>query len=411
MRIAIVSAGFTPSEADRLRRAMATFRKSGEIEQFEAKMVDGMVARGHDRGFAQQCFRQIRGFGDYGFPESHAASFALLAYVSSWMKCHVPAAYAAALLNSQPMGFYAPAQIVGDARDHGVTVLPPDVNRIGWDCDLEPDRPDWPALRLGLRAIKGMREEDADRIVRHRGAGYATPQDLASRTGLGAAALETLARGDAFSSMGLSRRAAFWAIRGLAAGPVSADLPLFATAGPQSVMDEPAVSLPAAPLGEEVVDDYEALRLSLKAHPLALLRAHLAAGGHQPCERLMTLDAGRRIRICGLVLARQRPGTAQGVVFITLEDETGTANLIVWPDRFERFRRTVMTARLLGVTGRIQREGLVVHVVVETLQDLTPELGRLTDAPAAATEAQTQPLRVHPRALRPGLRVASRDFR
>ncbi len=410
MRIAIVCAGFTPSQADRLRRAMATFRAPGNIGQFEEKMIGGMVARGHDRRFAEQCFRQIRGFGNYGFPESHAASFALLAYISSWMKCHVPAAYAAALLNSQPMGFYAPAQIVGDAREHGVTVLPADVNRIGWDCDLEPDRPDWPALRLGLRLVKGLRQQDADTIVRHRGAGYRTPLELALRTGLDAPVLEKLARGDAFGSMGLSRRDAFWAIRGIAAGSGSAPLPLFAATGLHPVGQEPDISLPPAPLGEEVVDDYEALRLSLKAHPLALLRGHLAAAGYRPCERLSTIEAGRRIRVSGLVLARQRPGTAQGVVFITLEDETGTANLVVWPDRFEQFRRTVISARLLGVTGTVQREGLVVHVIADGLDDLSGELERLTDSVGPAAGSTTQPLRVHPRRMRPGLRVTSRDF-
>ncbi len=431
MKIAIVAAGFTPSEADKLRRAMATFRKTGQIGAFERKMVEGMAARGYDRGFAARCFRQIEGFGDYGFPESHAASFALLVYVSSWMKRHCPAAFAAALLNSQPMGFYAPAQIVRDARDHGVAVLPPDINRVGWDCDLEPDRPDWPALRLGLRRIAGLRREDADRIAARRGDGYATPRDLARRAEVGPACLEALARGDAFGSMGLSRREAFWAARGLAAeadapaGGAAAALPLFRAAqgargpgraGPaeegRPLGVEPETVLPPAPLGEEVADDYDALGLSLKAHPLALLRGVLAAGGRRPCAALDGLGNGRRVRLAGLVLARQRPGTARGVVFVTLEDETGVANLVVWPDRFERFRRAVLNARLLGVDGRVQREGRVVHVVAEGLEDLTPELARLADAgpPPDARGPPPQPLRVHPRRMRKTLRVASRDF-
>ena len=293
----------------------------------------------------------------------------------------------------------------GATRSGPFAELPP-----GWDCDLEPDRPDRPALRLGLRLVRGMRRQDADAIVAHRGCGYRTPLELAVRAGLDAPVLERLARGDAFGSMGLSRRDAFWAIRGIAAGPASATLPLFAATGLHPVGREPDISLPATPLGEEVVDDYEALRLSLKAHPLALLRGHLAATGYQPCERLTTIEAGRRIRVCGLVLARQRPGTAQGVVFITLEDETGTANLVVWPDRFEQFRRSVIAARLLGVTGTVQREGLVVHLIVETLDDLTADLERLSDAAGPATGSTTRPLRVHPRNMRPSLRVTSRDF-
>jgi error-prone DNA polymerase len=465
MKIAIVAAGFTPSEADQLRRAMATFKKTGKIGLFRAKMINGMVERNYDKDFAERCFRQIEGFGNYGFPESHAASFALLVYVSSWMKCHMPAAFAAALLNSQPMGFYAPAQIVRDARDHGVTVLPPDVNRIGWDCDLERLDNGRLALRLGLRQIKGLKEEHARRIadVRCEDDGareYIDPRDLMRRAGIGPPTLEALARGDAFRSMGLSRRQAFWAVRGLASAalePVRAadeGLPLFlaaeARSGEAVPRIEPEVTLPVAPIGEEVVDDYSALRLSLKAHPVALLREGLSGDGRRTCAMLDTERDGRRIRLAGLVLVRQRPGTAKGVIFVTLEDETGVANLVVWADKFEQYRRVVMTAKLLGVTGRVQREGRVIHVVVEQLEDLTGRLAWLTDgrldetsfenAIAHADEIRrpgrdpkapegrsaqpppprpgekvkplpvTQSARTHPRNVRTDLRVVSRDF-
>ena len=386
MKIAIVAAGFTPNEADRLRKAMATFKRSGDIYKFYEKMVDGMTARGYDRDFAERCFKQIEGFGTYGFPESHAASFALLVYVSSWLKCHYPSVFAAALLNAQPMGFYAPAQIVRDAREHGVEVRPADVNASDWDCTLEPRGDGSTALRLGLRQIKGMREEEATRLVEARArmptCAFDHPLDLWRHAGLGAGVLEVLARGDAFTSLGVSRREAFWAARALATAPEGPaavpddprqpDLPLFAA-------PEPAVDLPVAPLGEEVVDDYAALRLSLKAHPCALLRGRLQGEGRVPCSALESARAGRRVRLAGLVLVRQRPGTAKGVIFITLEDETGIANLVVWADTFERFRREVMGAKLLGVTGRVQREGRVIHVVVETLENLTPRLAALTD--------------------------------
>lgn len=383
MKIAIVAAGFTPSEADRLRKAMATFKRSGDIHKFHEKLVRGMVERGYDAEFAERCFKQIEGFGTYGFPESHAASFALLVYVSSWLKCHYPAVFAAALLNSQPMGFYAPAQIVRDAREHGVEIRPPDVNASDWDCTLEA-RPDGAmALRLGLRQIKGLQETQGRAVVEARGPGYGDPLDLWRRAGLEASVLETLARGDAFRSLGISRREAFWAARALATAPDgpaaardAAALPLFAAA-------ETEIVLPTAPLGEEVVDDYASLRLSLKAHPVALLRGRFQEEGRVPCS-VLERDAGvgragRRVRLGGLVLVRQRPGTAKGVIFVTLEDETGIANLVIWADTFERYRREVLGAKLLGVTGRVQREGRVVHVVVEHLEDLTGRLAALTD--------------------------------
>ncbi|WP_376957506.1 error-prone DNA polymerase [Azospirillum sp. A26] len=367
MKVAMVGAGFTAEEADQLRRAMAAFRKSGQVERFHDKFVAGMIAKGCDRAFAERCFKQIEGFGEYGFPESHAASFALLVYVSAWIKHHHPAIFAAALLNSQPMGFYAPAQIVRDAREHGVTVLPPDVNLSGWDCAVENPS----SLRLGLRLIKGFTPQHADSVVLSRAGGYSDPYDLWRRARLPVAALEKLAKADAFRSVGLDRRAALWAVRALGDQP----LPLFARLdGPMA--EELEAPLPAMALGEHVVMDYGSLSLSLKAHPLSLLRDGLP--GITPAERLAQTRDGRRLTTAGLVLVRQRPGSAEGVVFITLEDETGIANLVVMPDAFETFRRPIMTARLMAATGRVQNHEGVVHLRVETLIDLTHRLADLT---------------------------------
>ncbi len=374
MRIAIVAAGFTPAEADALRRAMAAFRRFGEINRFRERFIDGMLGRGYEREFAERCFKQIEGFADYGFPESHSASFALLVYVSSWLKCHYPAAFACALLNSQPMGFYAPAQLVRDARDHGVEVRPADVNLSQWDHTLE-GMGEGVALRLGLRQIKGLAEADGKALVEKSGAGYDGVRALWSRAGLGKKALEALARADAFGSLGLSRRQALWDVRGLDDTP---PLPLFAAAPDGRAEREPGVTLPEMALGEQVTDDYRALRLSLKAHPLTLLRGGLAPRGYVPCARLAELDHGHAVQVAGLVVARQRPGSAKGVIFITLEDESGIANLIVHNGIFERFRRQVLGSGLLGVKGRVQREGLVIHVMVERLVDLTGLLHGLT---------------------------------
>jgi len=380
MKIAIVGAGFAPSEADRLRRAMATFRKVGMIHTFREKFIAGMAARGYEAAFAERCFRQIEGFGEYGFPESHAASFALLVYVSAWMKCRYPAAFAAALLNSQPMGFYAPAQIVRDAREHGVTVLPPDVNMSDWDSTLvvDSDPARGMALQLGLRQVRGLAEADARRLVAARGNGYREPAALWRRAGLGVPVLERLARADAFGSMGLGRRQALWAISGLGDAP----LPLFAAAGEEERGDEPEVVLPDMPVGEAVVEDYAALRLTLRRHPLDLLRAPLQEMGVRPAGRLVETRNDARVTVAGLVLVRQRPGSASGVIFVTLEDETGVANVIVWPKAFERFRRVVLTARLLRVTGRLQREGIVTHVIAECLEDLSHMLDGLAEGGA-----------------------------
>ncbi len=379
MKVAIVAAGFTPSEADQLRRAMATFRKTGRIHGFRAKMVEGMVARDYERDFAERCFRQIEGFGDYGFPESHAASFALLVYVSAWLKCHYPAAFACALLNSQPMGFYAPAQIVRDAREHGVEVRPVDVNRSGWDNALEPGADGAMALRLGFRQVKGLREDAMERLVAARGNGYPDPWTLWRRAGLPAAVLERLARADAFGSLGLDRRRALWAVRRFR----PAALPLFAAMDEDEQPGDPPAVLPSMTLGEQVVDDYASVRMTLRAHPLALLR------GEAPFDRatrhgdLIDCRNGQRVEVAGLVLIRQRPGTAKGVVFMTLEDETGAANVIVWPHALELYRPVVMGARLVRVIGEVQKEGLVIHIVARRLEDLSARLDGLGRLDAA----------------------------
>ena len=401
MRIAIVAAGFTPSEADRLRRAMATFRHTGTIHTFHEKMVGGMTARGYDPDFAERCFRQIEGFGEYGFPESHAASFALLVYVSAWLKRHYPAAFACALLNSQPMGFYAPAQIVRDARDHDVTVLPPDANFSGWDCALElsPDQASPYALRLGLRQIKGLKESDADWLTAARGNGYDDPAAIWRRAGLNGQALEVLARADAFASMGLTRREGLWAARRFVAAAKTGDakpLPLFEAAGESGWGAEQPVTLPDMSPGEAVAADYQVLRLSLRGHPMALLRDDFP--GSTLAGELKNTKDGSKIIVAGLVLARQRPGTAKGVIFATLEDETGTANIIVWPKTFERFRRIVLTSRLLKVTGELQREGIVTHLIAAGLEDCSALLdGLAAPAPGDADRPVPTPPRRHPR--------------
>ena len=374
MKIAIVAAGFTPSEADLLRRAMATFRKTGKIHGFHAKMVEGMVARGYERSFAERCFQQIEGFGEYGFPESHAASFALLVYVSAWLKCHYPAAFACALLNSQPMGFYAPAQIVRDAREHGVEVLPADVNRSVWDHTLEPGADGAMALRLGFRQIKGLRAEAMDRLVAARGNGYPDPWTLWRRAGLPAAVLERLARADAFGSLGLNRRQALWAVRRFR----PAALPLFAAMDEDEQPGDPPARLPAMTLGEQVVDDYASVRMTLRAHPLALLRAEAPFDRATLHRELLHCRNGQQVAVSGLVLIRQRPGTAKGVVFMTLEDETGAANVIVWPHVLERYRPIAMGARLVRVVGEVQKEGIVIHIVARKLEDLSSRLDDLT---------------------------------
>jgi error-prone DNA polymerase len=447
MQIAIVGAGFSPGEADRLRRAMATFRHTGTIHTFRQKFIAGMVANGYGEDFAERCFNQIEGFGEYGFPESHAASFALLVYVSAWLKCHYPEAFCAAILNSQPMGFYQPAQLVRDARDHGVEVRHPDVNLSDWDCTLEPNvssrglsqgssvqrtpsgkvsaTPDraeiadgWIpgikpgmtaayaaqenpsgeccAVRLGLRLVTGAPEGITRNIVAARGQGYSDVPSVWLRSGAPISVVERLADADAFRSMGLDRRAALWAVKGLDGGALhtrgkratSSNSPLMtwpgrSMTGMGDLFDEARVPLPETTLGEHVVHDYATISLSLKAHPIAFFREELDSRGIiTSAEHWDERFKGRPVQVAGLVLVRQQPGTAKGVIFITLEDETGIINIVVWPKVFARNRRTVMTAQFLEVRGKIEREGLVIHVIAEELIDLTPKLRALGDGTA-----------------------------
>jgi len=364
MRIAIVAAGFTPARADQLRRAMATFRHTGEIGQFREDFHRGMAARGYDPDFAARCFQQIEGFGTYGFPESHAASFAGLVYVSAWIKCHHPAAFAAALLNSQPMGFYAPAQIVRDARDHGVEVRPVDVTRSDWDCTLEVEEDSAaPALRLGLRLIAGLGQDHAEAIMRARAeAPFADIPDLAHRARLDRGAMDALARADALRTLAGGRREAMWEAAG-----VETPLPL------SKPRDDAQPDLPAETAGEQTVLDYAATGLTLRRHPLALLRPRLRDLGTVDSRALAAARQGSRLRLPGLVLVRQRPGSAKGVVFFTVEDEHGTANLVLYPDIVTRDRAAVVGARLVMAEGRVERtetaEIPILHLVVRRLHD------------------------------------------
>ncbi|MGF1544096.1 MAG: error-prone DNA polymerase [Parvularculaceae bacterium] len=379
MQISIDAAKFTPEEANGLRRAMATFRKVGTIQNYEAMMVERMVARGYDRAFAQRCFDQVKGFGEYGFPESHAASFALLVYVSSWLKRHHPDVFCAALLNSQPMGFYAPAQIVRSARDHGVEARPIDVNHSYWDNTLEPSAksaPDGLAVRLGFRQADGIGEAEMDALVAARGPGYEAPADIRRRAGVERGSLERLAAADAFASMGLDRRAALWSVRGEAAAP---PLPLFAAADVAEQGREAPTALPAVPPSEHVVQDYQTTRLSLREHPMTFLRRR-----YRPLNVLTTATAngagnGAPVRAAGIVLIRQRPGSAKGVFFITIEDETGVANLVVWPRVGELYRPVLMGARILLVEGRVQTSDNVTHIVADRLIDRTDDLYWLSE--------------------------------
>ncbi len=382
MQVAIHCAGFTPGEADQLRRSMATFKFTGGVSHFRDKLVEGMVERGYQREFAERTFRQLEGFGSYGFPESHAASFALIAYASAWVKCHHPDVFCCALLNSQPMGFYAPAQVVRDALEHGVPVRSVDVNGSGWDSMLEPpqgkdQRRSWLAVRLGLRMAAGLNAVHGMRVVAERGARpYASVEDLQRRTNLPVSALERLAEADAFGSLGLGRREALWAIRGLSDAP----LPLFAAAEERDTdrhqpipasSGEPDVVLPAMPAGRKVVEDYRATGLTLRRHPVSFLRDGLRRRGAITCDELAKGRSGRRVVVAGLVLVRQKPGSAKGTMFITLEDETGVANLIIWPSLFEQNRRLVLSAGMMACRGRVQSESGVTHLVAEHLHDLS----------------------------------------
>ncbi len=414
MKIAIDAAKFTPKEANELRKAMATFRSRGTIETLQTKMVGRMTERGYDPEFAQRCFDQIKGFGEYGFPESHAASFAKLVYVSSWMKCHYPAAFACALLNSQPMGFYAPAQIVRDAREHGVEVRGVDVNYSDWNCTLEPS-PDGFALRLGMRQVDGMREDAAARVMAARDRPFEDVADLKTRARLDRGQIRKLAEADAMRSMGIDRRQALWQAQALKDAP---DLPIFTHADARDEGGEPPVLLPAMPQAEQVVADYQTLRLSLKAHPISFFRSSLRKQGFIAAGDLPGLNHGRKVSLAGLVLVRQKPGSAKGVCFITLEDETGVANLVIWPKLFEHFRPVIMSSRLLVVHGRMQTDGRVIHVVADRLENRTDRLDTLSaervpqttvrgDHPTHPIPGQVAP-RQHPRDVR--VIPKSRDF-
>ncbi len=376
MKLAIVAADFTPGEANHLRRAMATFRNVGTMHNFREKLVKGMTARGYTAEFAERCFKQIEGFGSYGFPESHALSFARLVYVSSWIKCHQPAVFACALLNSQPMGFYAPAQIVRDVREHQVEVRPIDINMSGWDNALERDGHGRLALRLGYRQMDGFRAAWAEALVAAREAigRFTSVEMLARRADLPSAALRLLADADAFGSLGLSRRQALWEVRRTPSG----ELPLFAAARARELGDEPDMQLPIMPASEEVVTDYQTLRLSLKDHPMRFLRAGLREDGVLSCEDTNNSKAGKTVRTAGIVLVRQRPGKGNAI-FVTIEDETGVTNIVLWARLFERYRRAVMASRLMQVEGVLQRsrEG-VVHLMANRVVDRSDLLATLT---------------------------------
>ena len=377
MKIAIVAAGFTPAEADGLRRSMATFKSRGLVNQYERKLIDGMLKKGYTDEFAKRIFKQLEGFGSYGFPESHAASFALLVYVSCWLKHYYPDVFAAALLNSMPMGFYQPAQIVIDAQKHGVEVRPADINSSTWDNLLEEKSGKYYALRLGFREVKGLRKDEMDILVDKRGEGYKTITALRD-AGIGIGVLERLADADAFRSIGLDRRKALWEVSALQDMPVE----IFKGQPSESVL-ETQVELPLMTQGEHVVQDYATVGLSLKAHPVSFVRPEL--------EMLRILSThsinndatnGQLVKVAGLVLVRQRPGTAGGVCFITIEDETGFTNLVVFEKLFETYRKEILHSRLLMVEGRLQREGLVVHVIVSKCVDLTRMLGKLVQREA-----------------------------
>jgi error-prone DNA polymerase len=342
MKVAIVGAGFTAQEADALRRAMATFKFTGGVSHFYDKLVNGMIAKGYPKEFAERTFKQIEGFGSYGFPESHAASFAKIAYASSWMKCHHPDVFACALLNAQPMGFYAPAQIVRDAREHGVVMLPPCVNASRWDSGLVAHPSDCRPVRLGLRLASGLANIHAAAIVAARGdVPFTSIEDVWKRSGVPLIALEKLAHADAFRCFGHDRRQALWRVRGLGEAP----LPLFAAADAREEGREPEVMLRPMSDGREVVEDYRSLQLSLRAHPLSFLRPEFERRRILACGDLERVKDGTPVEVAGIILIRQKPGSAKGVLFITIEDETGIANGILWPHRFEAQRRTVLSAR------------------------------------------------------------------
>ncbi|GAO43198.1 error-prone DNA polymerase [Flavihumibacter petaseus] len=370
MKIAIVAAGFTPAEADELRRSMATFKAKGLVTQFEQKLIRGMLQYGYTEEYARRVFRQLEGFGSYGFPESHAASFALLVYVSAWIKCHYPDIFACALLNSQPMGFYQPAQIISDAKKHGVEIRPVDINCSQWDNTLEPAEGKYHAIRMGFRQLRGFKASDAEVLIRNRGNGYAHTNALRN-TGISDSALEILARGDAFRSIALDRRQALWeaAIQ---------DRPELLYAGQSSESPDEQVTLPAMSVSEHVVQDYASMSFSLKAHPVSFVREKLSQLHILTTAALSTAKNGDRVKVAGLVLVRQRPGTAKGVCFMTIEDETSVANLVIFENLFEQYRKVILQSRLIMVEGKLQVEGEVIHVIAEHCYDFTRLLRDLT---------------------------------
>lgn len=370
MQLAVVAAGFTPGEADRLRRAMAAWKRRGGLGPFEDKLISGMRERGYEEEFARQIFRQIQGFGEYGFPESHSASFALLVYVSCWLKRHEPAAFTCALLNSQPMGFYSASQLVQDLKRHGVAVRPVDINRSTWDCSLEAGDDGAATLRLGLRMVKGLAEEAGQRIVAERHHGdYAQVQQLLERVQLDKRELGVLASSGALRSLAGDRHRARWAVAG-----TEKPLPLF----PSMRRYEPTPLLKKPTEGQNIVADYQTTGLSLERHPLCLLRRHLDRYRYVAAGQLPVMSNGQGINVAGLVITKQRPGTASGVTFVTLEDETGQINLIVWKQVAEQYRAALLNARLLGVSGELQIEGKVIHVIARQLFDHTEMLGGLS---------------------------------
>lgn len=371
MEIAIVAAGFTPAEADGLRRSMATFKAQGMVKQFHDKLIGGMLKNGYEKEYAERVFKQLEGFGSYGFPESHAASFALLVYISSWLKCYYPDVFAAGLLNSQPLGFYAPAQIVKDAQKHGVDVQPVDVNYSGWNNTLEEKSGSYCALRLGFRQVKGLREEEMNQLVAARNKNFITVNEL-SDAGISVSTMEKLADADAFRSLGLDRRQALWEITSLADHPKG----IFKGQPSESSSEQP-VALPEMMLSEHVVQDYSSVSLSLKAHPVSFVREQLQQQQVVSTAALGELPDGAFVKVAGIVLVRQRPGTARGICFITIEDETGTANLVVFRQLFDRYRRDIFSARLLMVSGKLQRVGEVIHVVAKQCFNLSPLLRNL----------------------------------
>ncbi|MGV1684473.1 error-prone DNA polymerase [Sphingopyxis sp. NJF-3] len=414
MKVAIVGAGFTPVEADQLRRAMATFKLTGGVSHFYDKLVGGMVERGYPKDFAERTFKQIEGFGSYGFPESHAASFAKIAYASCWMKHHHPDVFCAALLNAQPMGFYAPAQIVRDARNHGVEVRPVSINDSHWDCTLERSDGRYLAVRLGFRQVRSLANIHGAAIVGARGdVPYDCVEDVWRRAGVPRAAIERIAEADGFACLSEDRRQGLWNVRGLGEAP----LPLFAAAdareanfSPEGL--EPPTALRPMTEGREVVEDYRTLQLSLRAHPLSFLREELDAMGIVRCADLGSIRDGRNIEVAGVILVRQRPGSAKGVLFVTIEDETGIANGILWPDRFDIYRRQVMAASMIAMRGRVQKEGEIIHVICDRITDhdaMLRQVGR-SNLPIAPGRGDGARNGSGPDSREPALRVRSHDF-